>query len=221
MFTGIVEGLGTVKGIRPSGFGKRYSFTADFELKETAIGDSISVSGACLTVVTIHGKEFSADVSPETLAKTTLGSIKIGAKVNLERALRLSDRLGGHLVLGHVDGLGEIIEKEQDKNAVRMAIRVSEDLSRYMISKGSVAVDGISLTVNKCTKNVFQVSMIPHTAKVTTLGEKKKADLVNIEVDMIGKYIERFIFHKKQKKEEESEKASSLSLAYLEKTGFL
>ncbi|OGP58613.1 MAG: riboflavin synthase subunit alpha [Deltaproteobacteria bacterium RBG_13_49_15] len=221
MFTGIIEGLGTISGIQSSGMGKRLLFISDFELEETKVGDSIAVNGACLTAATLVGKRFAADASPETLSKTTLGQAKIGERVNLERALRLSDRLGGHLVLGHVDGIGRIIEKKTEGNATRMAFFISEELSQYIIQKGSVAVDGISLTVNICTRNGFEVTIIPHTIRLTTLGMKKRDDLVNIETDMIGKYVKRFILQTETDRSGQKEKKRDLDLAYLEKTGFL
>ena len=193
MFTGIIEGLGTIKEIQPAGQGKRITVEADFVLDQTKIGDSLAVSGACLTAVTVAGKRFEVDVSPETLAKTTFGKARIGERVNLERALRLGDRLDGHLVSGHIDGMGTVKSKKPAGNAVVVTIGVAEPLLRYMIIKGSVAVDGISLTINDCDRNGFEVSIIPHTAKLTTIGFKNIGDLVNIENDMIGKYIERFI----------------------------
>ena len=193
MFTGIIEGLGTIREIRSTGQGKRLGVNADFDLDQTKIGDSISVNGACLTVVMIEGALFQVDLSPETLARTTFGRAKIGDRVNLERALRLSDRLDGHLVSGHIDGIGTVKLKEKTGNAIIFTIEVPESLSYYMIKKGSVAVDGISLTINNCGRNRFDVSIIPHTAKLTTLGFITAGDLVNIETDMIGKYVERFV----------------------------
>ena len=147
MFTGIIEGLGTITDIQPAGQGKQLTLDADFVLDETKIGDSIAVNGVCLTVVVLAKRRFHVDVSPETFAKTTLGKLKVGSRVNLERALRLSDRIGGHLVAGHVDGLGNIKQKKRVGNSIVISINVPESITRYMIEKGSVAVDGISLTI--------------------------------------------------------------------------
>ena len=220
MFTGIIEGLGTISRIKPAGQGKQFIVNADFVLDQTKIGDSISVSGACLTVVVIDKERFHADVSPETLAKTTLGKAKVGHRVNLERALRLSDRIGGHLVAGHVDGLGSIREKRRIGNSVLITIDVPESITRYMIKKGSVAVDGISLTINDFSRDHFEVSIIPHTAKMTTIDLSKVGDSVNIETDMIGKYVERFVLEGKSSNKEKKT-ADSVNIQFLAETGFL
>ena len=220
MFTGIIEGLGTIREIRTTGQGKRLVVDADFDLDETKIGDSISVNGACLTVVTISGKRFQADMSPETLERTTFLKAKIGDRVNLERALRLSGRLDGHLVSGHIDGIGTVKFKEKIGNAIIITIEVPQSLSYYMIKKGSVAVDGISLTINNCGRNRFDVSIIPHTAKLTTLSFMKPGDLVNIETDMIGKYVERF-FRRSHDVDSSKEAGKSVDIQFLAKTGFI
>ena len=220
MFTGIIEGFGTIREIRPEGQGKRMTVYADFFLEQTKIGDSICVSGACLTVIMIDDKRFTVDVSPETLAKTTFGNAKIGDRVNLERALRLSDRIDGHLVSGHIDGIGTVTLKQNIGNAIIVSFKVSEFISHYMIQKGSVAVDGISLTINNYGLNSFDVSIIPHTAKLTTIGFKKAGDLVNIETDMIGKYVERFVGGKRHD-EKKKGTGSSLDMEFLAKTGFV
>jgi riboflavin synthase len=193
MFTGIIEGLGTIREIRSSAREARMAVEADFPLRSTRIGDSISVNGVCLTVVRLDGRRFEADMSPETLARTTFGSTRTGDRVNLERALRFSDRLDGHLVSGHVDGIGSIAAKTTAANAVVVDIRAPEAMLGQMIEKGSVAVDGISLTVNRFGAGSFQVSVIPHTASITTIGFKTMGDAVHIETDMIGKYVERFL----------------------------
>ena len=193
MFTGIIEGLGAISAIRPSGQGRRLTVDADFELTGSKIGDSISVSGACLTAVRIAGRRFDADVSPETTAKTTFGAARVGERVNLERAMRLSDRIDGHLVSGHIDGTGVIESREAVGNVLVVTIGVPEELARFMIVKGSVAVDGISLTINTLEPGRFSVCIIPHTAGLTTVGFKPKGERVNIEADMIGKYVERFL----------------------------
>jgi len=193
MFTGIIEGLGAIAAIRPSGQGRRLTVDADFELSGSKIGDSISVSGACLTAVRIAGRRFDADVSPETTAKTTFGAARVGERVNLERAMRLSDRIDGHLVSGHIDGIGVIASREAVGNVLVVTISVPEELARFMIVKGSVAVDGISLTINTLEPGRFSVCIIPHTAGLTTVGVKPKGERVNIEADMIGKYVERFL----------------------------
>jgi len=193
MFTGIIEGLGAIAAVRPAGSGKRLTVAADFDLSGTRVGDSISVSGACLTAVAIAGRQFEVDVSPETLARTTLGSVRVGERVNLERALRLSDRIDGHLVSGHTDGTGTIDTREAAGNAVIVTVAVAEALTRYMIVKGSVAVDGVSLTINRLDPERFSASIIPHTAALTTIGLKRTGERVNIEVDLIGKYVEKFL----------------------------
>lgn len=220
MFTGIIEGLGTIIEIRPTGRGKHLTFDADFVLDQTKIGDSISVSGVCLTVIMIDGKRFQVDVSPETFARTTFLRAKIGDRVNLERALRLSGRIDGHLVSGHIDGIGTVKRKQNTGNAVIFTIGVPESLSRYMVKKGSVAVDGISLTINNCGRDSFDVSIIPHTAKLTTMGLSKVGNPVNIETDMIGKYVERFV-NKMQYSDREKEAGQSVDMQFLAKTGFL
>ncbi len=193
MFTGIIEGLGTLESIQTSGPARRLAITADFDLTGTRIGDSIAVNGACLTVVRRKGSRFDVDVSPETVDKTTFSTARIGDRVNLERALRLSDRLDGHLVSGHVDGLGHLQARETLANAIILTFGVPEQLAHYMIQKGSVAVDGVSLTINDCDATWFRVSIIPHTAGVTTIDAKAVGDVVNIETDIIGKYVERFV----------------------------
>ena len=221
MFTGIIEGLGTISGIRPEGQGKRLTVEADYSLENTKIGDSIAVNGACLTVVTISNKRFEVDISPETLKSSTLDRAKPGDRLNLERAMRLSDRIDGHLVSGHVDGIGVIKKREKLGNAFIVTIAVKEGLSRYMIHKGSVAVDGVSLTVNSCDANSFTVSIIPHTAAITTIGSKRSGDPVNIETDMIGKYVERFTRSNSLPDGEATIKPSGLTMDSLAKSGFL
>ena len=216
MFTGIIEGLGTITEMRSSGHGKRLTIESDFTLDgNSKIGDSIAVSGACLTAVEISGKRFKVDVSPETVEKTTFANAKIGNRINLERALRLSDRLDGHLVSGHIDGTGTLLHRNIESNALIITIGVSESLSRYMIPKGSVAVDGISLTINECGQSSFEVSIIPHTAKLTTIGFKKIGEPVNIETDMIGKYVERFV------RGDKTSGQAAIDMQFLAKNGFL
>ena len=221
MFTGIIEGLGTVSAVRPTGQGKRLAVEADFDLNQTKIGDSICVSGACLTAVKIDSRHFEVDISPETLQMTTFNQAKVGQRVNIERALRLSDRIDGHLVSGHIDGVGKIRQSETLGNAIIVTIEVPESMTRYMISKGSVAVDGISLTINTCAADSFSISIIPHTAKLTTIGFKNKGDPVNIETDMLGKYVERFMSPRPVQNDARDEKPSGIDEAYLLKTGFL
>ena len=221
MFTGIIEGLGIISAMRSAGQGRRMTVEADFDLNQTKIGDSICVSGACLTAVKIDGRHFEVDISPETLQMTTFGQAKVGQRVNIERALKLSDRIDGHLVSGHIDGVGSIGQRETAGNAIVVTIRVPESLTKYMINKGSVAVDGISLTINTCAAGSFSVSIIPHTAKLTTIGFKNKGDPVNIETDMLGKYVEKFLNSGQGQDKPDTHKASGIDEAYLIKTGFL
>jgi riboflavin synthase len=219
MFTGIIEGLGTLNAIQPSGQGARLSVISEVSLETTGIGDSIAVNGACLTAVTISGNRFDVDVSPETLQHTTLGSARVGDRVNIERALRLGDRLDGHLVSGHIDGTGVIRQKKPLGNAIVITISVPKALARYMIHKGSVAVDGVSLTINSLGPESFEVSIIPHTAGLTTVGFKQPGSPVNIETDMIGKYIERFITNPGESEAPGEKK--DIDIALLAKSGFM
>jgi riboflavin synthase len=221
MFTGIIEGLGNIAAIHSSGQGNRVTIEAGFALDQTKIGDSISVSGACLTAVKIEGRRFEVDVSPETLNTTIFGQAKVGDRVNLERAMRFSDRIDGHLVSGHIDGTGIVKQREIQGNAVLVTIEVAESLTRYMIAKGSVAVDGISLTINSCDAGSFSISIIPHTAKLTTIGFKNRGDRVNIETDMIGKYVERFLAGVSESGKAQMSKRSTIDQEYLIKTGFI
>lgn len=221
MFTGIIEGLGKIAAIRSSGQGNRVTIEADFALDQTKIGDSISVSGACLTAVEIENRRFEVDVSPETLKTTIFDQANVGDRVNLERAMRFSDRIDGHLVSGHIDGTGIVKQRETLGNATIVTIEAGESLTRYMIAKGSVAVDGISLTINSCDAGSFSTSIIPHTAKSTTIGFKNRGDRVNIETDMIGKYVERFFSGVSQTGPDQITKRSTVDQEYLIKTGFI
>ena len=166
---------------------------AAIDLKDVAIGDSIAVNGACLTVTAKKEKTFSADVSAETIAKTTLARLHTGDKINLEKSIRVGGFIGGHFVLGHVDSTGRILSKTQKSGSVILAVEVNDQISRQIVEKGSVAIDGISLTVNKLEKGRFYVNIIPHTAANTTLLEKKEGDLVYIETDILGKYVEKLL----------------------------
>jgi len=221
MFTGIIESLGDIKMVRSTGQGgMRFAIETGINLDGTGLGESIAVNGACLTVVGIAGKRFDVDVSPETLEKTTLGNARAGERVNIERAMRLSDRLDGHLVSGHVDGVGSITGKKTAGNAVIITFGIPVSISRYIIKKGSVAVDGVSLTINNCDEKWFEVSIIPHTAALTTMGIKGVGGFVNIETDMIGRYVERFVKLQSGGNREKDVK-SSIDMAFLAKSGYL
>lgn len=221
MFTGIIEGLGVLQSIRNHGEGKRLTIETDMDLAMSRIGDSIAVNGACLTAVTLSKRIFSVDMAPETVSKTTFKHLKAGARVNLERALRLSDRLDGHLVSGHIDGTGVIRSKENRSNAVIVTIEVSPFLASEMITKGSVAVDGISLTINRCSENDFEVSVIPHTAAITTIGFKGTGDEVNIETDMLGKYVRKFMMHSNETVQTPKHSSSEITMGFLARNGFV
>ena len=221
MFTGIVEGFGTVANVMMAERKMRLTIDSDFSLDQTRIGDSIAVNGACLTVVTLSVNRFTADVSPETLTVSCLDAVKARDRVNLERALRLSDRLDGHLVSGHVDGVGILKSREKTGNAIIIRFDIPRDLARYVIKKGSVAVDGVSLTINACDEQGFSVSIIPHTAKMTTVGIKHVGASVNIETDVIGKYVEQFLLHPRPAEEQDAKPGSVLDRAFLMKNGFL
>ncbi len=191
MFTGLIESLGTVSSITRTANGIRLSLKPSdpFELH---IGDSISVNGVCLTATTDSG-DIAFDVSPETMKSTNLGELTVGNRVNLERAMRLSDRLGGHIVTGHVDGVGTIREKRQSGEYTFYTFETPPPVTKYLVKKGSVAVDGISLTVVETDSRGFSVAIIPHTLAVTNLGDKGMRDRVNLEADIIGKYVEKFV----------------------------
>lgn len=193
MFTGIIEGSGNVKRVTAKGADAVIEIEAAIDLKDVSIGDSIAVNGACLTVTAKKEKAFSADVSAETFARTTLGILRAGDKINLEKSVRAGGFIGGHFVLGHVDDKGRILSKTQKSGSVILAVEVNDQLSRQIVEKGSVAIDGISLTVNRLEKGRFYVNIIPHTAANTTLLAKKEGDLVNIETDVLGKYVEKLL----------------------------
>ncbi len=193
MFTGLIQALGSVKTLTKNKEDVLLEIETRLGASENKIGDSISVNGVCLTIVKLTGKGFQADVSAETLSRTNLGEFRPGDKVNLERSVRASDLLGGHIVLGHIDCLGRVAEKAPRANSIMFGIEIEKDMMRYLVEKGSVAIDGISLTINKCEAGRFFVNVIPLTAQETTLGFKKTGDKVNIETDIIGKYVENFL----------------------------
>jgi riboflavin synthase len=194
MFTGIITGLGTVSRIEPIGGGKDMRIVIAAPWPDTAsiaIGASIACSGCCLTAVQVNDDSFAVDASAETLACTTLGSWKVGSQVNLERSLKIGDELGGHIVSGHADGVGEAVAEKPENGSTRWQFRVPKLLARFIAVKGSVAVDGVSLTVNEVRDDMFGVNVIPHTAAVTGFGSMRLGDTVNIEIDMLARYVAR------------------------------
>ncbi len=193
MFTGIIQDLGTVRGVARRGVNLLLTVETGLDLSGISTGDSVNVSGYCQTVVEVSARAFAVEVSPETVARTTAGSLRPGSRVNLELPLRLSDRLGGHLVLGHVDGVGQVVSVVREQGFSTFRIKVPDFMPRYMVEKGSVAVDGVSLTVNALGRDFFEVGIIPHTASRTTFGLLKPGDYVNIELDVLGKYVERLL----------------------------
>jgi riboflavin synthase len=215
MFTGIIEEIGTIRSIRWGVKSAVISIAATRILDNIKEGDSINTDGVCLTVTWIDKDSFSVDVMAETMRKTNLQNLKPGSLVNLERALRLNDRLGGHLVSGHIDGTGTIILFEKEDNAVWVTISAGDDILRYIINKGSIAIDGISLTVANVTNHDFSVSLIPYTIKDTTLAKKNKGDLVNLECDLVGKYVEKFLNLEKKPTEK------TIDMDYLKEHGFI
>ncbi len=194
MFTGLIENIGTVSSIIRAKGGIRISISPKFDM-EMKIGDSLAVNGVCLTVIE-SGRDIAFEVSPETIRSTNFGELKINNKVNLERPLRLTDRLGGHIVTGHVDGNGIIKNRKQEGEYTFYAFKVSPEILKYIVKKGSVAVDGISLTVTDLNSTSFSVAIIPHTLTATNIGDKGPGDKVNIEIDIIGKYVEKFMNRK-------------------------
>ena len=213
MFTGLVEGVGEIRGVSRQAEGLRLSVALPFAAAELALGESVAVAGACLTVVEITSRDAAFEVSPETLARTTLALKKAGDRVNLERALKLGGRLGGHLVTGHVDGRGVLRERREGPEHVQLQFEMPAALSRYVIEKGSIAVDGVSLTVNTCQGQNFTVNIIPHTAQATTLGNLRVGGQVNLETDIIGKYVEKLLGLK-------SPEAPGVTAEFLARHGF-
>lgn len=193
MFTGIVEEIGRIHHISKTSRAEKLVISCEKVLEGTKIGDSIAVNGTCLTVTAMDGTSFSADVTPETMRRTAFSLFRPGTPVNLERALRLGDRLGGHIMMGHVDGTGRILSMKKDDNAVNISISTDRKWMRYIIEKGSVAVDGISLTVAGRTEKSFCIALIPHTGSETALLLKHPGDLVNLECDYLGKYVEQLL----------------------------
>ncbi|MEA3464615.1 MAG: riboflavin synthase [Thermodesulfobacteriota bacterium] len=193
MFTGLIEDIGTVRELRHGGVSVQLHVATSLPTSEIALGDSIAVNGICLTVVQLGGGFFVADVSPETLHCSSLGSLAPGSQVNLERALRLSDRLGGHLVSGHVDDTAIVVNRRQDGNAIHFVFKMATETLRYVVEKGSITIDGISLTVNEVTADTFAVAIIPHSLAQTTLRNVEIGSQVNIETDMIARYVEKLM----------------------------
>ncbi|KKK37854.1 riboflavin synthase subunit alpha [Mesobacillus campisalis] len=216
MFTGIIEEIGTIAGIRRTGPMFEISIHAEKILKDVNLGDSISINGVCLTVTDFTTGRFSVDVMPETVKATNIRELKPGSKVNLERAMAAGGRFGGHFVSGHVDGIGTIVRKERLENAVYYEIQVSEDLASGMIMKGSVTVDGTSLTIFGVTENTFTISLIPHTMAETIIGQKEAGDQVNIECDMIGKYVGHYL-----RNTGVGGKKQDITKSFLEENGFV
>lgn len=220
MFTGIIEEIGTVEQIRKGAHSAGLTIRAADILKDAGIGDSIAVNGICLTVTELLPGRFTADVMHETLNRSSLAQLKCGSHVNLERAIPAAGRFGGHFVAGHVDGTGKIIGIRRDDTAVWYKIQTAPDIMRYLVEKGSVAVDGISLTVAAVTPEDFSVSVIPHTLSCTVLKERCPGDTVNLETDLIGKYIERLCLAPRQPQYHTQRKESVITENFLSENGF-
>lgn len=215
MFTGIIEEMGTVLDIERGSQSALLRIECKKVLQGTQVGDSIAVNGVCLTVTDIHAGGYTADVMAETLNRSTLASMKRGSRVNLERAMAADGRFGGHIVAGHVDGIGEIIKTARDETAIWYHISAASEVMRYIVEKGSITVDGVSLTVAHVNESDFSVSVIPHTQANTILQEKRAGDVVNLETDIIGKYVEKLLYPHAEKRKE-----SKLTMEFLRENGF-
>lgn len=218
MFTGIVEEIGVVKALESSLAGTRLAILASTVMETLTVGASVSVNGACLTVVAVGDREFSAEVSRETLSITALGRLITSAPVNLERALKINERIDGHLVSGHVDGVGTLTSRRQEGNGIVLRIEAPKEVLRYCVPKGSITVDGASLTINELNDRSFGVAIIPHTAKMTTLGVKQAGETVNLEADLIGKYVERLL---QERGDLPPKLAPAIDREYLQKRGLI
>lgn len=218
MFTGIIEEIGSITNIKQTGESIVMTIDAKKILKDVQLGDSIAVNGVCLTVTSFTEKQFTVDVMPETVKATSLRSLKRGSKVNLERAMAAGGRFGGHFVSGHADGLGVIKSKKPIDNAIYYEIEVSNDILQYVIYKGSITVDGTSLTVFGLSENSFTISLIPHTTSETIIGLKGTGDIVNVECDILGKYIEHFLSNRFNGSQ--SKRKSTITSQFLEDNGF-
>lgn len=214
MFTGIIEDKGKVIRLEHRGQEKKLTLELPINLTEVQLGDSININGVCLTIVEKRGQTIVLDLSSETLQKTVLGELKEGDQINFERALKLTDRLGGHIVTGHIDGIGVITEKRKEGDFLQLKIRIPKLVSRYVVQKGSIAIDGISLTVNECEDEEIKMTLIPYTLKKTTLIDKKVGDLVNVEADILGKYVEKMMSRGEGK-------SKSMDLSFLKEHGFI
>ncbi|TWC36249.1 riboflavin synthase alpha chain [Pseudomonas sp. SJZ079] len=218
MFTGIIEAIGSIRALSPKGGDVRvYVETAKLDLSDVKLGDSIAVNGVCLTAVELPGDGFWADVSRETLACTAFVDLKAGSKVNLEKALTPTSRLGGHLVSGHIDGVGEVIERADNARAVQFKIRAPRELAKYIAHKGSITVDGTSLTVNAVNGAEFELTIVPHTLAETIMIDYRPGRLVNLEVDLLARYLERLLLGDKAAEP----KASGLTESFLAENGYL
>lgn len=214
MFTGIIEDKGKVLRLEGHGQAKRLSLQLAVHLTELQLGDSISINGVCLTVMEKKGQAVELDLSSETLERTTLGRLKEGDYVNVERALRLADRLGGHIVTGHIDGTGIISGKRSEMDFLHLWVRIPPSVTKYVVPKGSIAIDGISLTVNECEGDEIRMTLIPHTLEKTTLIDKNVGDPVNVETDILGKYVEKLL-------PRESGKPGGVDVSLLREYGFI
>ena len=213
MFTGIVEEIGVVSEVKRTSQGAVLSINASDVLTDSGVGDSIAIDGVCLTMTQADNTKFTADISAETLRRTTLGDRSRGDGVNLERSLQFGSRLGGHIVLGHVDDVGVISDWRDEGDSSMMRVSASSDVMRYVVFKGSTCVDGISLTIANLFETEFEIALIPHTKQVTTIGKKRVGDRVNIEVDLLGRYVEKLLG-------EQSRSPCSVDLAFLKSHGF-
>lgn len=220
MFTGIVEEIGVVEKIRKGGGSSTISIKGELIFSDLKVGDSVAVNGVCLTVTSFSKNVFNADVMHETFNRSTLANLKVGTNVNLERAMLANGRFGGHIVSGHIDGTGVITDVTKDDNAIWYSIRANNKILEYIVEKGSIAIDGISLTVAKVSNESFSVSVIPHTATVTTLSKKAVGDTVNLENDVVGKYIGKFLGMAQNSDKEINSSESKITKEFLTKFGF-
>ncbi|QLQ31075.1 MAG: riboflavin synthase [Candidatus Thiothrix singaporensis] len=218
MFTGIIEAVGSIRDMQPKGGDLRLTIAVGkLEMGDVALGDSIAVNGVCLTAIAFDSSSFSADVSRETLSLTSLGNLSRGSKVNLEKALTLQTRLGGHLVSGHVDGLGEVTDRHDDARSVRFSIRAPDHLAKYIAAKGSITVDGVSLTVNKVDGAAFELNIVPHTLQETIIAAYRSGSRVNLEVDVVARYLERLLLGEQAARPT----AGGITEAFLADNGFI